>query len=239
MDQKISNFCQELKNALDNKEWEKTPLITSLADHFEFNKKDINQLLEAFTHSSFLNEVKVPWNSYNRLEFLGDQILSLYAGLYVYNKFPKDSEGKLTLKKNHLVNNNALKKYSTKLGLDNYLLKGKGVPIEDKILADIFESYLGAVYLTKGSVACEGFLIELFAQEDLFAGKKFKTLLQEYCQKRYQSLPEYIVTDKNEKNISIELKTPFNKTINVTETSRKKAEERAAEIILEEINYVN
>ena len=112
-----------------------------------------NEIIKrAFTHSSYVNETK-KGEDYERLEFLGDKILDFIVSEYLYVNDDYD-EGKMTKLRSSYVCEKALACYSNTLGLPEYLRLGKGEELtggrsKESIVADIFESFLAAVYLTK------------------------------------------------------------------------------------------
>lgn len=159
-------------------------------------------LLNALTHRSYLNEVKSENISSNeRLEFLGDSVLSFWVSGNIYKKFPDFSEGKLTFIRTHLVRTETLAGLSKKLQAGNYLLMSKGEEMgggreNSLLLANTFEAILGAIYLDQGVEAVSSFLskqlgpvLELVKNPDDL--KDSKSLLQEKVQAEGFSSPVY------------------------------------------------
>ena len=111
-------------------------------------KKDL--LLEALTHSSYSNEHKDSQN-YERLEFLGDAVLELVTSEYFFKETTL-KEGDMTKKRASFVCEQALAHYAKELGIDKHIRLGHGQMgnLNDTIIADVFESILGAIYLTYG-----------------------------------------------------------------------------------------
>ena len=128
----------------------------------EFLQKKLNHkfnnvelLKNALTHSSYANEVRAYYGSNERLEFLGDSILSIIVSEYIYKQFPKMPEGELTRLRASLVCEKSLCSFARELELGKYLLLGKGEDHNggrerDSILADAFEAVLAAIYLDAG-----------------------------------------------------------------------------------------
>ena len=149
----------------------------------------------ALTHSSYANEAKTkPRPQYNeRIEFLGDSVLSIIVSTYMYNNFPKLSEGKLTKLRAHIVCEGSLYKYAQALHIGDYLQLGRGEELcggreKASLLADAFEAVLGAVYLDCGMrVAREYLLRQMRAEIDKICcygiSDDHKTHLQEYLQR--------------------------------------------------------
>ena len=167
------------------------------------NKKLFEQ---AFTHRSYLNEAKEKVSSNERLEFLGDSIISFVISDYLFSRYPQFNEGILTNMRSLLVNTKSLAKVARELNLGEHLKLSKGE--EDSkgrqnqsLLADSFEAFVGALFLDSGIDITKGFLIQVFSQrvQDLEKERSFKdpkSLLQEYVQSRKQSSPQYKVINE-------------------------------------------
>ncbi len=177
-----------------------TPLLTSLAIQF----KNTVLLEEAFTHRSFLNEAGREVPSNERLEFLGDAILSFVISHFLFKEYPHHPEGILTNLRSSIVKTETLSLMSTKLTFGQYLLLSKG---EEKgggrtnpsLLADTFEAFLGALFLDQGLPAVENFLQAHFLPEipDIIAHElhsDYKSKLQETVQEFSNTPPTYNVT---------------------------------------------
>ncbi len=162
------------------------------------------QLFEqAFTHRSYLNEAKEKISSNERLEFLGDSIISFVISEHLFNKHPDYNEGILTNMRSLLVNTKSLAELSRELDFGNYLKLSKG---EDEskgrqnqsLLADSFEAYVGALFIDSGIDITKDFLIQVFSQKIQILEKERsfkdpKSLLQEFVQSRKQNSPMYKV----------------------------------------------
>ncbi|HVZ58766.1 MAG TPA: ribonuclease III [Patescibacteria group bacterium] len=158
---------------------------------------------QAFTHRSYLNEAKKELESNERLEFLGDSILSFVVSEHLYNHFQKFDEGILTNLRSLLVNTKSIAQAAKTLGFGNYLKLSKGEEESkgrenESLLANSFEAFLGALYLDQGIQKAREFVAEmLFPQiEEIVSKKAFKdpkSLLQEYVQARKQNSPIYKV----------------------------------------------
>lgn len=157
--------------------------------------RDLQLLDMALTHSSYANEAKQePKPQYNeRVEFLGDSVLSVIVSTYMYKNFPELAEGQLTKLRAHLVCEASLYEQAKKIGLGELLLMGKGEAgsggrKRPSILADAFESVLGAVYLDLGFAAAQEYLLSLMQPEIDDACRRgictdYKTRLQEFLQR--------------------------------------------------------
>ncbi|PJZ53109.1 ribonuclease III [Leptospira adleri] len=155
----------------------------------------------AFIHSSYKNENPEISEDNERLEFLGDSVLGLVAARYLFQNYPKASEGELSRIKSRIVSTPILNTISEKLGLSEYLLLGKGEASSQgkgrrKLSANLFESLVGAIYLDLGFEASEKFILKHlieFAEnpEKEESVRDYKTQLQEYSQKNFKVLPVY------------------------------------------------
>lgn len=155
----------------------------------------------AFTHTSYANEENV--TSYERLEYLGDAVLELIMSEYLY-KNSSDGEGKMTKVRAHYVCENALYEYSLKLGLNEYLKLGKGEmesggKYRKAIVADIFEAFIGAIFLDNDLETVKKFIykyvIPMIENNEVDFFDDYKSVLQELVQTDKRSL-EYIVTNE-------------------------------------------
>lgn len=163
--------------------------------------KNISLLDNALTHSSFANESKdhsVVDNE--RLEFLGDSVLSLSVSEYLYENV-KGNEGFYTKTRSVVVSEFTLAKIARSINIDKYIKIGHGEEQsggrnKNAILADCMEAVLASVYLDRGFEAAKSFILDLLIPEiELVLAdsskKDYKTLLQEYVQKKYKIVPVY------------------------------------------------
>ena len=127
-----------------------------LQENLGFHFKDENLLKQAFTHSSYVNEHRrKPYEDNERLEFLGDAVLELTISKYLYQKYPMMSEGELTKLRAAIVCEPSLVAFANSLSYGEYVLLGKGEEMtggreRPAMLADVFEAYIGALYLDQG-----------------------------------------------------------------------------------------
>ncbi|MBI5613522.1 ribonuclease III [Candidatus Gottesmanbacteria bacterium] len=164
---------------------------------------DQELLKQAFIHRSYLNEARSIKESNERLEFLGDAILSFLTSQFLYKTYPLYPEGKLTNIRSSLVNTKSLGTASASLSLGDLLFLSKGEQesggrTNQSLLADCFEALLGALYLDQGIVAAQNFLEKhLFPNtEEIISNKKyvdFKSHLQEVIQEKTRVSPTYVV----------------------------------------------
>ena len=130
--------------------------VKKFADSIGIEFRDINLLVGAFTHRSYLNEHRdFPLPHNERLEFLGDAVLELVVTEYLFNKYPERPEGELTAIRAALVNTISISDAGNKLGMGDYLLLSKGESADtgrarQYIIDNTFEAVVGAIYLDKG-----------------------------------------------------------------------------------------
>lgn len=159
----------------------------------------------AFCHRSYTNETSGIDNN-EKLEFLGDSVLGLVVCEYLYGSFPQKKEGDMARIKSFVVSEGCLEAIAKNLKVDNFILIGRGEEYSGgrskrAIIADCMEAIIGAYYLDSGFKAVRKFILEhLVAEiqkvlEDRHE-KDYKTLLQEYVQKRYKSYPKYSLNKK-------------------------------------------
>jgi ribonuclease-3 len=161
---------------------------------------------QAFTHRSYLNETREQLSSNERLEFLGDSIVSFVVSQYLYLQFPQFEEGALTNIRSLMVNTKSLANIAKELDLGSYLKLSKGEE-ESKgrqnqsLLADCFEGFVGALFLDQGIDAVIDFLsiVILPKANEIIKNESFKdpkSLLQEFVQSRKQNSPFYKVLNE-------------------------------------------
>ncbi len=216
--------------------------------------KDGSLLERALTHSSYSNESGMKNHHLycnERLEFLGDSVLSLITSNYLYKKFTDCPEGELTRMRAEVVCERALSGYANSIGLGKYLLLGVG---EEKnngrnrksILADAFEALLAAIYLDAGEngmETVERFLLPFIAKEIENIGKSKgfsgdpKSLLQQFVQQAEGDFLEYIVVGQSGpdhmKTFKVEARLNSNVIGRGEGRSKREAEQNAAKEALE------
>jgi len=163
--------------------------------------KNPNILEMALTHPTYSYEHGLKDNN-QRLEFLGDTVLSLIIVEYLYHKYPQRQEGELSKIKSVVVSGETLAKAARKFKLYDYILIGKGEEkvggrYRDSVLADAFEAILAAIYLDLGFEKVKEFIFQILneiIEEIVTKGvKDYKTILQELLQKDYKKSVEYKV----------------------------------------------
>ncbi len=178
------------------------PDFASFTEKLDLSFRNLDLLVEALTHRSYLNEHREYTGSHNeRLEFLGDAVLELAATDFLFKKFPAKPEGELTSYRAALVNTVSLAETSQALGVNDYLLLSKGESKDtgrarDVILADAFEAIIGAIYLDAGYDAAEAFITKnLCSKIDTVISKRSyqdaKSRFQEVAQEKRGITPAY------------------------------------------------
>jgi ribonuclease III len=183
-------------------------LLHELIANLHLPLQQIDTLNRALTHSSYANEHKLSHEHHNeRLEFLGDAVLDLIIGEYLFTTYPEMTEGELTRLKACTVCEGSLAECSRTLELGKYLRLGRGErhcggANRNSILADTFEAVLGAIYLECGYEVGKQFVLShLHGYMNMAlsgkVGKDFKTLLQELVQQKGECVIRYHVVDEH------------------------------------------
>jgi ribonuclease-3 len=204
-----------------------------------FKPTDISHFEEAFTHRS-CNKKNEKGNtiSYERLEFLGDAMISSVIAEYLFNKVPHGNEGYLTKMRSKIVSREHLNELGKDLNLLQFVeSKMSKANFGDNIHGNVFEALIGAIFLNKGYAGCEKFIydivIEPYVDIERLEGKviSYKSLLIEWCQKE-KKIFKYLVYDDtgndNIKHFAVKLKIDDKVVAKARATSKKKAEEKAS-----------
>ena len=173
-----------------------------ILDDLNIKTNNLDIYEKAFTHTSYSNEEKV--ESYERLEFLGDAILEFVMSDYLYKNTDYD-EGTMTKVRAHYVCENALYEYSLSIGLNEYLKLGKGEEenggkFRKAIVADIYESFIGALFLDQGIDVAKNFIyktaIPYVSMNLINDFGDYKSELQEKVQTDKRSLEYEIIKEE-------------------------------------------
>jgi ribonuclease-3 len=205
-----------------------------------FAPKNIDFYKKAFTHrsSNILDEVGNPLN-YERLEFLGDAMLSAVIAAHLFNEAPTGDEGYLTKMRSKIVSREHLNELGKDLNLVQFV--ESKVPVQhfgDNIHGNIFESLVGAIYLDKGYEFCEKFIqkrvIIPYVDIARLEGKviSYKSLVIEWCQKEKRQFHYDIFEDNGidgERLFGVKLSIDEKVIAKARATSKKKAEEKASQ----------
>lgn len=221
----------------------------TLQQQININFVNEKLLYQAFTHSSYVNEHrKKPYEDNERLEFLGDAVLELTISQFLYKKYPMMSEGQLTKLRASIVCEPSLVSFANELSFGQYVLLGKGEEMtggraRPALLADVFEAFIGALYLDQGLATVFEFL-EKYVYPKINDGAfshvmDYKSQLQEYVQRDALGQLEYKVLQEkgpahNREFISMVALNSNELGVGVGK-SKKEAEQRAAQIAIEKL----
>ena len=215
---------------------------------YYFNDKEL--LIEALSHSSYANEKRKGRNSNERLEFLGDSVLSIVVSQYLFEHFTHLPEGELTKIRASLVCEKSLYEFAKQIDLGEHILLGKGEENTGgrervSILADAFEAVIAAVFLDGGLEAAKRHILK-FIPKDIDDRKPVsfsdhKTILQEIIQKNPEEKVEYKLVGQSGPDHNKAFKVQVRLNSNVIGTgigrSKKEAEQMAAKEALELMGY--
>jgi ribonuclease-3 len=210
---------------------------------YRFN--DHSLLLGALRHRSYTVEHPTGSNgdsSNERMEFLGDSVLSLVVNEYLYTRYKAKSEGELTKMKSVIVSKSILSHFAKKHGLGGFILMSEhaqkaGVDETDSVLADTFEAIFGAVFLDGGFEAARGCIRRLLLPDvrGIFSSEQninYKSLLQEYIQALHKVPPRYRVFSttgpEHQKEFAVEVSVQGRVIATGMGKSKKVAEQEAA-----------
>lgn len=202
--------------------------------------------LEALIHRSYLEENDQLNSSNERLEFLGDSVLNLAIGEYLFKNFPNEEEGFLTKVRAKLVNRNALSNTAEQLNLGDLLILSNNVPksvahSSKSMLSDALEALIGALYLDKGLESCKKFIQKNILEPALKNGEylvdeNYKSQLLEYAQANKLDVPVYqIISEEgphHDKTFTAEVILEGKVLGNGKGKSKKEAEQNAARVAL-------
>ena len=215
-----------------------------LLEKFSIKPRDTRLYELAFLHESYSNENGIN-ECYERLEFLGDAVLEIVVSEFLYNMDSDLTEGELTSLRSNYVCKKALYAYSKELGLDHYIKLGAGQELTNRevnsIISDVFESFIGALYLDLGLDTVKEFLsktvIPHIRNRDIFFCD-YKSKLKHLCDKNGVDMMYELIKEEGE---------PHNKTFSMaaviggknygtgTGGSKKEAEQNAAKLALDNL----
>lgn len=226
--------------------------FSQLLNVLQIKFKNPKLLEQAFLHRSYLNEVTTGLLSNERLEFLGDAVLSLVISTRLYNLRSSDTEGELTNLRAHIVKTKSLAEASKKLDLGHYLSLSKGEEISGgrnnpQLLANTYEALLGAIFLDQGletaKLVIEQTLLPFF-EEELKKGppKDAKSSLQEVVQQRFKESPHYKILETygpdHAKQFNVAVYINSREMGRGKGKSKQVAEEQAAKMALQNLSEV-
>ncbi|WP_246637672.1 ribonuclease III [Crassaminicella profunda] len=234
-----------------SKNMDRKKVLKELTEKLGYTFKNVDLLNEALTHSSYANENKKRNIKYNeRLEFLGDSVLSIVISDYLYNHLETLQEGELTKIRASIVCEGSLANCSSIMNTGKYLLLGKGEEVTGgrervSILADTFEAIIGAIYLDGGLSKVKIFILNSLKEtiEDAIEGKIFKdykTYLQEIVQSVNSDKINYEVVNEtgpdHNKVFYVHVKIGDKVVGEGSGKSKKEAEQNAAKEALKRVN---
>lgn len=216
-----------------------------ILDKFSINPKNVHLYKIAFIHESYSNENNLD-ECYERLEFLGDAVLDLVISEFLYDMDKNLTEGQLTRMRSNFVCKKALYTYSMELGLDKHIQIGSSLKLTkreiDSVVSDVFESFIGAIYLDLGLDKAKEFLfnsvIPHVEKKDVFF-YDYKSELKELCDQMGVEIVYELIKEEGK---------PHNKLFTMTAVigskkygdgsggSKKEAEQNAAKLTIEELN---
>ena len=231
---------------------DRTAAMERLEAAIAYNFTDRALLRRAMTHSSHSNETGERNHHLlcnERLEFLGDSVLSIVVSRYLFTTYPQEGEGILTNMRKDVVCAEALARYARRIGIGDCLYLGNGEELsggrdKENILADAFEALLAAIYLDAGDRGMEiiaHFLLPL-VQKDLSELENrgidgdYKTPLQQFVQQTEGDVLEYILIraegPDHQKTFEVEVRVNSNPCGRGVGSSKRKAEQAAAKAAL-------
>lgn len=221
--------------------------LTEAANKIGHQYKDLSILRHALTHRSYANEHRVKDNE--RLEFLGDSVLSVVISDYMFRKLENRTEGDLSKFRASIVCEQSLAEAAEKFGLNNYIFLGKGEERmggrkRPSIISDAFEAVIASIYLDAGMEAARSWVLKHlgFKVDEIISGngsKDYKTHLQEAVQKghtgrvTYQTIAEG--DEESDDRFSVIVMIDGVKKAEGKGRSKKEAEQNAAKHVLEKM----
>jgi len=204
--------------------------------------KDLKLYELALTHSSFNADAKTIHQDYERLEYIGDAVLGFIVADLIFQIHPEMDQGMMSKLRSFLVQSKALANYARKIELSKYVIAGHSIDVDkiaksDKILEDVFEALIGAIYLDQGLKKVSSYIRGFFYNDIKFAKADqltdFKTRLQEEMQSEHRDSVTYRLVKEegpgHEKTFIVDV--VFNETVLATGSgkSKKEAEQNAAQ----------
>lgn len=224
-------------------------LICEVEKNIGYTFKNKELLLEAITHSSYSNEMRINRrNHYERLEFLGDSVLELLSSEFLFDKYPTVPEGGLSKKRAAMVCEPSLAICARNMNLGDYIFFGKGEDMaggreKDSILADVTEAVLGAIYLDGGldnaRIYVDDNILSVLHDEELFFDSK--TILQEYAQRNSINLSYELVREsgpEHEKTFTVRVLLGNEILAECDGRTKKSAQHNAATLAVKKIKNI-
>lgn len=225
--------------------------FTELEEIIGYPIKDKSHYIQALMHRSFLEELEDDDTSNERLEFLGDSVLSLVVAEYLFENFPKENEGFLTKIRARLVNRFALSEAAEDIGLANFILINQNLTntfsrASKTVLSDAFEALIGAIYLDHGLEISQKFIHKVLINPivkdgDYLVDDNYKSQLLEYAQANKIEAPNYIVIKEegpqHDRIFTVKVSVGENYFGIGNGKNKKTAEQNAAKATLEKLPH--
>ena len=211
--------------------------------HYHFKNKEL--LITALTHSSYANESKTPTLYNERLEFLGDSVLSVVVANYLFHHSTRP-EGELSRMRASLVSEDALFQFAQEIDLDEYLRLGRGEErcggrTRPSVVSDAFEAVIAALYLDGGMEVARKFILP-FITEGKHAEADYKTRLQEIVQQNPEERLSYVVESESgpdhDKHFVVAVRFNSDRVARGEGRSKKAAEQCAAKEALKLLGVI-
>ncbi len=208
--------------------------------------KDISLYLRAFTHKSALKKYTLT-ESFETLEFMGDSVLGFIITKMLFDKYENLQEGFLTKARTKLVRGATLAHIARHMGLENWVLmddKGcrNGWTSNDKILEDVFEALVGAIYMDLGLLYAKRFVLDIYSNptiinmDQIMVDDNFKDQLMRYCQQSKIPLPVYTVENHDSKIFNVSVMVRDAVVGMGSASTKKQAEQNSAYNALKNLN---
>lgn len=220
-----------------------TPDLRQIEKKIRIKFQDQKLLEEAFTHKSYSIEHGSEVCN-ERMEFLGDSIISSVVAHWLFRRFPSVNEGKLSKMKSQIVSRANLSTWGDDLELGQYLFLSQGEEAtggrkRESLLGNVYEALVGAIFLDQGFGPAQRFILRHLSKKKRIVENDFKSKLQEVIQKKYKSPPVYVVVGESgpdhEKKFMLEVRIN-KKILGAGEgRSKKEAEQSAAKEALKSL----
>lgn len=238
-------FTKNTKDNNDTLSSERKSELKKLCKKLNIRLRSLSMLDRALTHSSYIKKNNNKDKCYERLEFLGDAVLSASVAYILYEDKPNFREGRMTSLRSSIVDEPTLAEIGFELGLDKYINLGKGENLSDtrarkKVTSDVVEAIIAAIFLEKGFKEAFKFVQQIMKghiKNRLVQGTEDnKTKLQKLVVERFKQYPMYKVIDEkgpdHSKIFNIKVTVAGKYTANGKGRSKKEAEKEAAGKVL-------
>jgi ribonuclease-3 len=218
-------------------------MFGNLEKTLKYRFKNVELLVEALTHPSVLSSGTRERVSYERLELLGDSLLSCVVTIYLFKAHNKDTEGELSKRRAFLVSKHTMSKIAEQAKIGEYIILSNGEELNDgrkniNNLENALEAIIGAVFLDSDFRTVQNFILRIWKELD----KKNKSIpidpkteLQEWTQKHFKELPKYELISAVEETFCLRLSVPGQMAIECAGKSIKSVKNKLAELMLENI----